>query len=73
MGKPDVNVLEDGKLRTGQPKSNEEVKVGETTRRSLGKPSSHKDKIHLDDQLIMRQPKSNEEVEVQRCKIRKKE
>ena len=49
MGKPDVNVLEDGNLRKGQPYSNEEVKVGETTRRSLGKPSSHKDKIHLDD------------------------
>ena len=52
MGKPDVIVLEEGKLRKDQPNSSEEVKGGEKTKRSLGQPSSHKGKNRSDDRLI---------------------
>ena len=61
-------MLEEGKLSKGQPKSNEEVKVGETTRRSSGKHSYHKDKNILDDQLIMGVPNSSEELKDEKKK-----
>ena len=45
MSKPNVKVLEEGEQKSsGQPNSNGEVKVGESTRRSSGKPSSPTDK-----------------------------
>ena len=57
-------MLEEGEQKSsGQPNSNVEVKVGESTRRSSGKPSSPTDKNILVDQLIMDLPKSIEEVE----------
>ena len=61
-------MLEEGKLRKGQPNSSEEVKVGEKTKRSLVQPSSHKDKNILDDQLIMGKPFSTVEVEDEKKK-----
>ena len=59
-------------LQTGQPNSTEEVKDGETTKRSLGQPSSHKDKNSLDDQLITGKPFSIEKVEDEKKKKKKK-
>ena len=63
MGKPDVIALEEGNLVMGQPNSNEEVKIKEQTKRSLGKPSSYKDKNILDNQLVTGLPFSTVEVE----------
>ena len=71
MGKPNVDMFEEGKLRKGQPNSNEEVKVGEKTKRRLDKPSSHKDKNILDDQLVMDQPNSTENMKVESRKKKK--
>ena len=65
-------MLEEGKLSKGQPKSNEEVKVGETTRTSSGKHSSHKDKNILNNQLIMGVPNTTEEVEDETKKANEK-
>ena len=60
MGKPNVNVLEGVKLSTGQPNSNEEVEVGDKVWKSSVKPSSPKNKITLNNQLILGQPKLTE-------------
>ena len=57
-------MLEEGEQKSsGQPNSNGEVKVGESTRRSSGKPSSPTDKNIINEQLLSGQPKSIEEVE----------
>ncbi len=47
MGEPDVYVLEEADRRTGKPSSYENEKSEETTKRSSGEPSSHKERIVL--------------------------
>ena len=70
MVKSNVNVLEGVELSTGQPNSNEEAEVWEKAWKSLGKPSSPKNKITLNNQLIMGQPKSTEEAKDEKNKKR---
>ena len=70
MGKPNVNVLEGVKLSTGQPNSNEEVEVGDKVWKSSGQPSSPKNKVSLNNQLLLGKPKLTEKTKDEKKKKR---